>query len=311
MLVSILINNYNYGGFLRDAIDSALCQTYKEVEVVVVDDGSTDNSRDVIASYGKQIISICKENGGQASAFNAGFAASRGEVICLLDSDDVFLPDKVEHLVRVYKMRQEYSWCFDRLQWVDTNAQPIPGGVRHGTTHECDYRSDVRRGKLFFSAPATSGLSFRRSFLAQILPMPEANGIGISDDYLKVASIGLGRGFYLAEGYTLQRIHCGNAYTARPDKDRLKLKSHIQLLTACALEDNFPELRKFTDKLFARAVALCWLAGGMSQEQLKLSRKHLSSAAILDRLAIVSRTAYHFVRYWTKTCFRDSGLGTA
>jgi glycosyltransferase involved in cell wall biosynthesis len=67
-LVSIIINNYNYGRFLPDAIASALRQTYERVEVLVVDDGSTDHSREVMTSYGDQIIPILKENGGQASA---------------------------------------------------------------------------------------------------------------------------------------------------------------------------------------------------------------------------------------------------
>ncbi len=73
-LVSILINNYNYGRFLSKAIDSALNQEYQNIEVIVVDDGSTDDSRKIIESYGERIKPVLKENGGQASAFNAGFS---------------------------------------------------------------------------------------------------------------------------------------------------------------------------------------------------------------------------------------------
>jgi glycosyltransferase involved in cell wall biosynthesis len=88
LLVSIIINNYNYDRFLAEAINSALNQTYPYTEVIVVDDGSTDNSRQIIAEYGDRIIPILQPNGKQASAFNNGFAHSKGEIIIFLDSDD-------------------------------------------------------------------------------------------------------------------------------------------------------------------------------------------------------------------------------
>jgi glycosyltransferase involved in cell wall biosynthesis len=74
------ITNYNYAQFLREAIESALNQTYYPIEIIVVDDGSTDNSRAIISSYGTQLTAIFKENGGQAPAFNAGVAASNGNL---------------------------------------------------------------------------------------------------------------------------------------------------------------------------------------------------------------------------------------
>lgn len=98
-LVSIIINNYNYGSFLREAIDSALNQTYSPTEVIVVDDGSTDISREIISSYGNRIISVLKNNGGQASSLNQGFEVSQGKIIFFLDSDDMFKQDKIEKIV--------------------------------------------------------------------------------------------------------------------------------------------------------------------------------------------------------------------
>ena len=89
MLVSIIINNYNYARFLRAAIDSALGQSYASIEVLVVDDGSTDQSRAIIDSYGDRVKSILKKNGGQASALNAGFAQCQGDIVIFLDADDV------------------------------------------------------------------------------------------------------------------------------------------------------------------------------------------------------------------------------
>src|SRR5438093_8099671 len=82
---SIIISSYNYGRYLSAAIESALHQTYQNTEVIVVDDGSTDDSREVIAGYANRIKPVLKENNGQASALNAGFKVSRGDVIFFVD----------------------------------------------------------------------------------------------------------------------------------------------------------------------------------------------------------------------------------
>src|SRR2546428_13497796 len=91
-LATIIVNNYNYGRFLPEAIDSALNQTYRHTEVIVVDDGSTDGSPEIIASYGDRIVPVLKQNGGQKSALNPGFSLCVGNVIMFLDAHTVFVP---------------------------------------------------------------------------------------------------------------------------------------------------------------------------------------------------------------------------
>src|SRR5689334_13928789 len=92
MQVSIVIDNYNTARFVGEAIESALGQTRPDVEVVVVDDGSTDGSRDVIAGFEGRVRVVLQENRGQAGAVNTGYAAVSGDVVLFLDGDDVLLP---------------------------------------------------------------------------------------------------------------------------------------------------------------------------------------------------------------------------
>lgn len=99
-LVSVIIPTYNNAQFVCDAIDSVLAQTYKNYEILLVDDGSMDNTRKVVEKYdGKQIRYIYQENKGLAGARNTGIKASRGELIAFLDADDMWLPEKLERQV--------------------------------------------------------------------------------------------------------------------------------------------------------------------------------------------------------------------
>lgn len=296
-LVSILINNYNYGSFLGSAIDSAINQIYSPVEVIVVDDGSTDNSREIIASYGDQIIPILKPNGGQASAFNAGFAASRGEIICFLDSDDIFLPEKVAEVVKAFGERQDLGWCFHHLQSVDQNEKPLRDpSDRDGLIREYDLREHIKKGSLkdkLADLPSTSGLCFRRSLLEQILPMPEAKTIGLNDAYLEFTSIGLSKGMMLDRELGLYRIHGTNAYTTSKDK---RVSARILILTAYWMREKFPYLSKFTHKIFAAGLGAFWRSGGVQSECKDFVQSYLSTVAPLEKLEINARSLYHSLK---------------
>jgi glycosyltransferase involved in cell wall biosynthesis len=94
-LISVVIPCFNRQNYISQAIDSALSQTWTNVEVIVVDDGSTDGSIDILKSYGSKIFLICQENAGVAAARNVGIYAAKGDWIALLDSDDVWKPEKL------------------------------------------------------------------------------------------------------------------------------------------------------------------------------------------------------------------------
>jgi len=292
-LVSIIINNYNYGHFVSEAIDSALNQTYSQIEVIVVDDGSTDNSRKIIASYEHRITSILKENGGQASALNAGFAATQGDIICFLDADDIFLIEKIEEIVEVFRCHEDIDWCFHSLRLLDNNTKTFIKSNNEDYSHECDLRGHIRRGKFPNIPTATSGLCFTRHLLQQILPMPEEIVI-TSDNYLKFAASALSKGFFLNKELVLQRIHGNNAYTLR--KDKQQLKARIQIFTAYWIRCKFPELSRFANALFVSGIAIYWRTGGIELEHREVVNKYFSFVPLLERLKIHSRAFYRSLR---------------
>ncbi|MDB5876424.1 MAG: hypothetical protein JWQ07_5866 [Ramlibacter sp.] len=181
---SIVVNNYNYASYLREAIDSALAQTYAHTEVIVVDDGSTDTSRQIIESYGGRIRPTFKPNGGQASAFNAGFAAANGDVVLFLDSDDVLEPDAIAGVMRHF----EQDECV-KVQWplvvVDAAGRRTGQLFPAAALAEGDLREHVfERGPDIYLWPPTSGNVWRRAYLEQIFPVPEAIYKRGADTYL-------------------------------------------------------------------------------------------------------------------------------
>ncbi|MBY5352803.1 glycosyltransferase family 2 protein [Rhizobium leguminosarum] len=247
MKLSVLINNFNYGRFLRPCIDSVLSQAYPDFEVVVVDDGSTDDSRQILASYGEQILTVLKENGGQASSFNAGFAAASGDILFLLDADDGFLPGKLARIAEIYD-RNEIDWCFDRVTTEESDLPPATLQVRL-----FDKRDTLRRGG-FPSLPVpTSGLSFRRHLLSQILPMSVATDVVLSDNYIKFAAAFLGRGAIVETPLTFQRIHESNRYTGT---SRAKtLRPRIMIATGLELARRYDGLQALGKSLVAGGIA--------------------------------------------------------
>jgi glycosyltransferase involved in cell wall biosynthesis len=127
--VTILITCYNTGRFLRAAVDSALAQDYKPLEVVVVDDGSTDNTPEIMGSYGTQIKSLRQENKGCAGARNAGLGISTGEVVIILDSDDLLLPGAVAAKVKLLQSEPNVGLVTSVAGYIDEKGDPIPGAV--------------------------------------------------------------------------------------------------------------------------------------------------------------------------------------
>jgi len=294
-LVSILINNYNYGQFLEEAIDSALNQTYDNVEVIVVDDGSTDNSSNVISRYGDRIISIFQENGGQASAFNAGFLASRGEIVCILDSDDAFDQTKVEKIVEIFQQNPDIGWCYHTLKLLDVSNNNVlrsdPDGI---SSHKIDFRQQIQKAKLPYFVPATSGLCFQRSLLQKLLPMPVAQNISLGDHYIKFTALALSSGFFLNEDLAIQKIHDNNAFTLDYFQGNKKqVEATILTLTAYWMRNKFPNMINFANKIFGIGLGIYWQTGGIEPRCTSSVKEYFSNTSAIEKIEIYSRAYYH------------------
>lgn len=168
-LVSIIINNYNYAQFIGQAIDSVLSQTYPNTEVIVVDDGSTDKSVELIASYSDRIVPVLKKNGGQGSAINAGFQVSHGAIVIFLDADDYLFPHTVEQVVAAWKpgvAKVQY-----RLELVDAQRNFLDLYPAPEILLDSGDVLPILLEKGRYETLVTSGNAFCRAVLDQIFPI--------------------------------------------------------------------------------------------------------------------------------------------
>lgn len=227
-LVSVLINNYNYAAYLSEAIESVLAQTYSHIEIIVVDDGSSDTSVAMIQEYARKypqrIVAHCKANGGQASAFNAGVALAKGEVLCFLDSDDAFEPHKVEEVVKAYI--QGYSYIFNNHTMVFEN-----GATKSYETIRYPYNGYNLFLVYYISkyvGDITSTLSLSKALAMKIFPIEDEAGWRIqADDVIVFSASMLEKSYFLPQPLTRYRIHGNNGYyntTVPADKKYARLK---------------------------------------------------------------------------------------
>src|SRR5262245_49483895 len=165
MLVSIVVNNYNYGRYVAMAIDSALAQTWRPLEVIVIDDGSTDDSWAIIERYGSLIQAIRQANGGQGAAFNTGFAASGGHWVLFLDSDDLLDADAVQRMMAL--ATADVSKVQGYLRLIGADGESL-GGVVPYMAHDGDVTPIARRFRTY-AAPPSSGNLMRRTAIAPYL----------------------------------------------------------------------------------------------------------------------------------------------
>lgn len=210
--ISIVINNYNYERYLPEAIDSALAQTYPECEVIIVDDGSTDGSRSIIEGYGELVRAIFKENGGQATAFNVGIEAAKGDYILLLDADDVLLPNAVEDAL--LQMDADVVRLCYGLQRIDAHGQAQGGYPLKGPARFKGSMKDALLDHAFFPGTPTSGNLFRAKELKRCLPVPAEKFRISADLYLFCENAKYGPLQRIDQELALYRVHGSNNFAS-------------------------------------------------------------------------------------------------
>jgi hypothetical protein len=316
-LVSVVVNNYNYAPYLGAAIESALAQTYPSLEVVVVDDGSTDHSGDVVRSFGDRIRSVWQENGGQASALNAGFATSSGAFILFLDADDALDPDAVA--VAVARAGPGVAKVHFPLRVMDGDGEPLDGLRPADRLEAGDLREAVlRRGR--YTTPPMSGNLFSRDALVRLMPVPEGEWTRCADHYLNllaalvgdIAAVERPLGWYREHdrnAWALTRLDVGrvrehlgmdrssqvalarwlatDGATLPPDWAE-RIPNHLQSRLASLRLDPrhhpFPQDRAW--RLAARGVRLSLACGGFSRrKRLAFAAWFLLASALPTRLA--------------------------
>jgi hypothetical protein len=176
-LVSVLMSNYNYGAYIGEAIESVVAQTYGQFELLVCDDGSKDNSCETVERYVRQdrrVRLLRKENGGQASGYNTGYRESRGLIIAFIDSDDIWMPQKLERVVQAFQAHPESGLIAHRLLLVDEKRRrrgvwPLRAHIPDGWQAP----ALLRNGGILEDLPPGGGLALRREIAERIFPLPE------------------------------------------------------------------------------------------------------------------------------------------
>jgi glycosyltransferase involved in cell wall biosynthesis len=163
-LASVIIPAYNKAEYTCRAVDSVLGQTYRDVEIIVVDDGSTDDTRERLKTYGNRIQYIYKSNGGACSARNVGIRQAKGEYIALLDCDDLYLPAKIEESVNVLRARPEIGFIHTMAYLVDRDDNIVHVYARP----EARFEGKIAQRLIFGNFICNSTVVVRRSCLDRV-----------------------------------------------------------------------------------------------------------------------------------------------
>jgi glycosyltransferase involved in cell wall biosynthesis len=235
--VTVLIDTYNHERFIEEAIVSVLEQDFppSETEILVVDDGSTDGTPEIVGKFAPRVRYLRKENGGQASAFNFGIPQAQGEIIAFLDGDDWWAKRKLSTVVEVLSSRPEIGIVGHGIYDADSvtgqmNAV-VPEERGDIDLHTTSGAAFFRHMMCFFG---TSRVTIRKEVALRVLPIPQELVIE-ADEFMSIMSAAYSKALLIPEPLTFYRLHSGNLFQIRQSDD-VKTRRIFQVITALAAE---------------------------------------------------------------------------
>jgi glycosyltransferase involved in cell wall biosynthesis len=293
-LVSVVITAYNYAEFIGAALESVTRQSYRDVEVVVADDGSTDETPSIVERYqgcDGRVRLLRGQNVGQPANTSRGFAATSGEIICFLDADDEYMEGKIEATVEAFHRYQDCGLCVHRMQKVDERGRPFgapfPKVIDSGWLLE---RLLANGGRCSF--PATSAISIRRAVGNRIFPT-QCDSPRVGDAYIHYPAAFLSNVCVIPDAYSTYRCHrrsMSRGFTSALDCLRAQLQEFEEVFStnrrfvARALGGDIAARMKLTDSqdVVERALGYLLVSG-------KPEYEGLSAASLFASLSNVRR----------------------
>lgn len=329
--VSVLIDTYNHERFIEEAIVSVLEQDFpaSDREILVVDDGSTDRTPEIVRKFEPHVRLLRKENGGQASAFNAGIPECRGKIIAFLDGDDWWEIRKLSVVAAEFASHPQMGAIGHGFIEVDELGKQL---AVIAPKDECESRlRDVKEGSDFLALRAflgTSRLAIKKEVLRQVGPLPAGLQIE-ADEFLATVAAALGGARVLRESLTNYRYHSANLFQFNEwDAAKAKRKYDSLACIVSALPSRLQSagvpvevirtltdcVRLDTDRLrLSLGNGWCWETVRVEREAIRQTYRgasfgyHLFHSAVLGAAAVLPPATFYRLRRW----YAKRGLGRA
>lgn len=287
--VTVIVDTYNHERFIEQALGSVLDQDYpqSDMEIVVVDDGSTDKTPDLLRKFGEKITVIQKRNGGQASAFNAAIPLAKGEIVAFLDGDDWWAKNKLSTVMSEFSGNPEIGVVghgfYEYLETAQQAKAVLPESTKRVSLKVLADGRAFANSMCFFG---TSRVSIRKRVLDRIGQIPETLLVE-ADEFMSTMAVAKSGGVILKQPLTFYRLHAGNLfYFASHDEEKSRRKMSVLCHLGDALRSQLQQELPSRDiaeavvlpiEIEARRLKLS-LDGGWPWETVRIERASLRLA---------------------------------